>query len=88
MSTDWLFQHCGRGAYSSRVPTRAHTVESLRRVLGQTMRELRVKKGLTLEDLADRAQSHANVISRIELGDEDITAINLIYVGCKPQRLP
>lgn len=44
---------------------------------GQTVRKLRLKKGLSQEELADRCGLHRTYISDVELGKRNISLENI-----------
>lgn len=52
-------------------------MEDIRKTFGVHLRELRKKKGLTQEELADKAGMHFTYIGQIERGIRNPSLINL-----------
>lgn len=48
-----------------------------RKLVGWNLRRLRVAKGLTIEDLADKARVGASYLSRLERGEENVSVLTL-----------
>lgn len=51
------------------------------RAFGQRVRSLRVKKGISQEELADRCGVHRTYMGRIERGETNITLTNIHKVA-------
>lgn len=51
------------------------------RAFGLKVRELRLKKGYSQEELADRCDLHRTFIGRVERGETNITIINIYKVA-------
>ena len=49
----------------------------LARRLGSAIREVRAKRGLSQEELADEAELHRTYIGSVERGERNITVLNL-----------
>ena len=54
---------------------------SIARAFGQRVRSLRVKKGVSQEELADRCGVHRTYMGRIERGETNITLTNIHKVA-------
>ena len=52
-----------------------------RAVLGATIREHRVRTGLTIERLAEKADLHPNFLGRVERGEEYISVSALFRIA-------
>ena len=50
-------------------------------VLGETIRRLRVERGLTQNQLGALAETHGNYIGLIERGERNISALNVCYLA-------
>ena len=48
-----------------------------RKLVGWNLRRLRVAKGLTIEDLADKARVGPSYLSRLERGEENVSVLTL-----------
>lgn len=51
------------------------------RIFGQRVRFLRIKKGISQEELADRCGVHRTYMGRIERGETNITLTNIHKVA-------
>ena len=51
------------------------------RVLGNNVRKLRTKKGLSQEALARRCKSHRNYIGGVERGERNPTATKIVAIA-------
>jgi transcriptional regulator with XRE-family HTH domain len=62
-----------------------------RRVVGQTIRKHRVKAGLSIERLADRADLHYNYVGELERGEKAASLDSLVKIakglGVRPWKL-
>jgi transcriptional regulator with XRE-family HTH domain len=60
-------------------------------MFGKTVRELRKKRKLTQEELAEKAHLHRNYVSDVERGTRNISLLNILELaralGVKPDRL-
>ena len=60
-------------------------------MFGKRLRELRTKRRLTQEQLAERAHLHRNYVSDVERGRRNISLLNIIELaralGVKPSKL-
>ena len=54
---------------------------SIPRTFGLRVRELRLAKGFSQEELADRADLHRTFVGRIERGETNITLINIYKIA-------
>lgn len=54
---------------------------SIARAFGQRVRSLRMKKGISQEELADRCGVHRTYMGRIERGETNITLTNIHKVA-------
>ena len=52
-----------------------------RALFGNRLRELRLKRGLTQEALADRARLHRNYVGGVERGERNISLINIVELA-------
>ncbi len=52
-----------------------------RSLFGKRLCELRHQRGLTQEDLADRAHLHRNYIGGVERGERNISLINIVELA-------
>ena len=59
-------------------------------MFGKTLRELRKKRKLTQEELADKAHLHRNYVSDVERGTRNISLLNILELaralGVKPAK--
>lgn len=55
-------------------------VDGLNIVIGETVKELRVQRGLTQEELAEKCETSAVYISEIERGIKNPTAVTLMVI--------
>lgn len=55
-----------------------HGVDGLLRTVGQNLRTARVRRNMTLQELANRMHVDARTISRMEKGDPSINFKNLV----------
>jgi len=66
-------------------------MENLRSLLGRNVRWLRLKRGWTLEELADRAGMHANYLGDVERGRRNVSVSSLEKIarglGVEPSAL-
>ncbi len=62
-----------------------------RKLFGQRIRELRMAKGLSQEELAELATLHRNYIGGIERGERNLGLLNLVQLAhalsVKPAKL-
>jgi transcriptional regulator with XRE-family HTH domain len=62
-----------------------------RELFGKHVRELRIKRGLSQEKLAELADLHRNYIGGIERGERNIALLNIVKLarglGVKPNKL-
>lgn len=56
-------------------------VSKLRKIVAKNIRAIRVKRGLTQEQLASKCAMHDNYISKVELGKVSIGIDNLSRVA-------
>jgi len=60
-------------------------------MFGRKLKELRVRRGLTQEELAEKANLHRNYVSDVERGTRNISLVNIIALakalGVKPGKL-
>lgn len=49
---------------------------------GQHLRELRLAQGLTLENLAERAELHSNYVGSVERGERNLSLFNIWRLAC------
>jgi len=49
-------------------------------IIGSNIRKIRVKKGLSQEKLAEKANLHRTYIGSIERGERNISVLNLIKI--------
>lgn len=54
--------------------------DDLLRALGERVREVRVERGLSQEQVGERAELHRNEIGVIERGETNISFINLLRI--------
>ncbi len=52
-----------------------------RAVLGRSVRELRLQRGFTQEELADRAHLHRNYVGGVERGERNVSLINIVEIA-------
>lgn len=61
------------------------------KAFGEKVRELRMKKGLTIEQFANNADLHVNQVGRIERGESNPTISYIVLIakklGVKPSEL-
>lgn len=66
------------------------TIELLATV-GKTIRRIRKERGLTQEQLAERADCHPNYVGGVERGERNVALLNILYfaraLGVRPERL-
>lgn len=59
--------------------------------LGDTLRALRAKTGMSQEDLAEEANIHRNFVGMIERGEREVGSYKLIQIakalGAKPEEV-
>lgn len=51
------------------------------RVVGATIRELRQKRGLSIEALAGIASIHRNYLGEVERGQRNVSVLNLVRIA-------
>ena len=60
-------------------------------LFGNQLRELRQRRGLSQEELADRAHLHRNYVGGVERGERNISLINIVELAralsVKPREL-
>ena len=56
-------------------------MQNIRRRLGARIRELRLKREWSQEELADRANLHRNFIGAAERGEQNLTLASLIKLS-------
>ena len=59
-------------------PGLARAIEREKARLGRRLRQLREERGLTQEEAAEKMGVHTNHVSRIELGDVNVTLATLV----------
>ena len=52
-----------------------------RAVFGRSIRQLRLQRGFTQEELADRAHLHRNYVGGVERGERNISLINIVELA-------
>jgi len=52
-----------------------------RALFGKYLRELRLRRGLTQEELAERAHLHRNYVGGVERGERNISLINIVELA-------
>ena len=57
------------------------TARDYRVILGETIREQRMRAGFTIEALAEKADLHPNYLGRVERGEEHASVSALIRVA-------
>ena len=57
------------------------TARDYRVILGEAIREQRIRAGLTIEVLAEKADLHPNYLGRVERGEEHASVSALIRVA-------
>jgi len=50
-------------------------------IFGQTIREFRHKGGMTLAELARRAQIHASYLADVERGERNLSLLNILKLA-------
>lgn len=55
--------------------------EKILKLVGATIRELRKEKGMSQEELGERADRHFSYIGKLERGESNITLINLEIIA-------
>ena len=51
------------------------------RLFGARVRELRLARGLTQEQLAERAHLHRTYVASIETGQRNVALVNVVYLS-------
>lgn len=51
------------------------------KIFGNTVREIRIQKGLSQEDLADLCHLHRTYIGGIERGERNVGLMNILYIA-------
>ncbi|MGH9423495.1 MAG: helix-turn-helix domain-containing protein [Thermoanaerobaculia bacterium] len=57
-------------------------------LLGQTLREMRIERGMTQQQLADLCEMHRTFIISIEKGRQNATAVTLVRLAAALGVLP
>jgi XRE family transcriptional regulator, regulator of sulfur utilization len=52
-----------------------------RTIFGQTIRELRHKDGMTLAELAKRANIHPSYVADVERGERNLSLLNILKLA-------
>ncbi len=52
-----------------------------RLLFGKRLRELRLRKGFTQEELADRAHLHRNYVGGVERGERNLSLLNIVELA-------
>lgn len=59
--------------------------------VGETIRRLRKERGLTQEELAERADCHPNYVGGVERGERNVALLNILFFAraleVRPERL-
>jgi len=57
------------------------TKHPITKAFGDNLRRIRLKSGLTQEQLAELSSCHPNYIGAVERGERNITVIKAIYIA-------
>lgn len=56
-------------------------MQTTQELFGSTLRALRLARGLTQEQLAERAQVHRTYLASIEAGHRNVAIVNVVYLA-------
>jgi transcriptional regulator with XRE-family HTH domain len=56
-------------------------VPDARKILGYAIRKQRLSRGISQEELADRAELHRTYIGQVERGETNISLLNLVRIA-------